>query len=155
MKECLCLQIFDEQVEDLFDEDRLKANEIYQRLSSKWLSEIQIPFYTIYSMQRVSQDISLTFHHLIFIYFQIEGIFEMTTPKILLGYSKQPVVWSDLSAERIPEIRGSVYLTISISLEPLFDSVELTTSNLECTELSDVKVILKFFYMFKNAMFRI
>lgn len=53
MKDYLCLQIFDEQVEELFDEDRLKANEIYQRLSSKWLAEIRVPFYTIYSIQRV------------------------------------------------------------------------------------------------------
>lgn len=73
---------------------------------------------------------------------QIEGIFEMTTPNILLGYSKQPVIWPDSSVERVPEIRSSVYLTISISLEPLIDPVELTTSNLECTELSDVKVFL-------------
>lgn len=71
---------------------------------------------------------------------QIEGIFEMTTPNILLGYSKQPVIWPDSSVERVPEIRSSVYLTISISLEPLIDPVELTTTNLECTELSDVKV---------------
>lgn len=54
MKEYLCLEIFDEQVEDLFDEDRIKANEIYQRLSSKWLAELRIPFSTIYTMQRVS-----------------------------------------------------------------------------------------------------
>lgn len=46
--------MFDEQVEDLFDDDRVKANEIYQRLSSKWLAEIRIPFYTIYAMQRVT-----------------------------------------------------------------------------------------------------
>lgn len=57
MKEFLCLQIFDEQIEELFDEDRLKANEIYQRLSSKWLAEIRIPFYTIYSTQRVSMQV--------------------------------------------------------------------------------------------------
>lgn len=67
----------------------------------------------------------------------------MTTPNFLLGYSKQPVIWPDSSIERVPQTRSSVYLTISISLEPLFEPIELTTSNLECTELSDVKVILK------------
>lgn len=145
MKEYLCLQVFDEQVEDLFDEDKVKANEIYQRLSSKWLAEIRIPFYTIYGMQRVGLKIHTVpcnkqLISFVLAYFQIEGIFEMTTPNILLGYAKQPVVWPDSSVERAPQIRSSVYLTISISLEPLFDPVELTTSNLECTELSDVKV---------------
>lgn len=80
-----------------------------------------------------------TFHRLIR-YSQIEGIFEMTTPNILLGYSKQPAVWPDSSVDRVPQIRNSVHLTISVSLEPLFDPTELTTSNLECTELADVKV---------------
>ncbi|KAG4068603.1 hypothetical protein HA402_004944 [Bradysia odoriphaga] len=133
MKEYLCLQVFDEQVEELFDEDRLKANEIYQRLSSKWLAELRIPIYTIYSMQR------------------IEGIFEMTTPNILLGYSKQPVVWPDSSVERVPQIRNSVYLTISVSLEPLFDPINLNTSNLECTELGDVKSrVQEWYYQFRE-----
>lgn len=77
-------------------------------------------------------------------FFKIEGIFEMTTPNILLGYFKQPIIWPDSSVERVPENRSSVYLTISISLEPLFDPIELTTSNLECTELSDVKVTWKY-----------
>ncbi|KAJ6629951.1 Coiled-coil and C2 domain-containing protein 2A [Pseudolycoriella hygida] len=130
-KDYLCLQMFDEQVEDLFEEDRMKANEIYQKVSSKWLAEIRIPFYTIYSMQR------------------IEGIFEMTTPSILLGYTKQTVIWPDSSIERTPEIRSSIYLTISVSLEPLFDPVELTTSNLECTELANVKNrVQEWYYQF-------
>lgn len=59
MKDYLCLQMFDEQVEDLFDEDRLKANEIYQRVSSKWLAEIRIPFCTIHAMQRVSLKVDI------------------------------------------------------------------------------------------------
>lgn len=72
----------------------------------------------------------------------------MTTPNILLGYAKQSVIWPDSSVDRTPEIRSSVYLTISISLEPIFDPIELTTSNLECTELNDVKVTSYIFRSF-------
>lgn len=54
-RDTLCVQLFDEVVEDLLaDEDRTRSNEIYQRISSRWLGELRIPMYTILMEKRVS-----------------------------------------------------------------------------------------------------
>lgn len=53
IKDSLEIQLFDEQIENLLDEDRMRANEIYQRISSRWLADIRIPFFTILASQRV------------------------------------------------------------------------------------------------------
>lgn len=51
----LCLSIFDEVVEDHHqDDDHVRStSEIYQRIFSRWLGEIRIPFRTILSAQNV------------------------------------------------------------------------------------------------------
>lgn len=68
----------------------------------------------------------------------------MTTPNILLGYTKPTVTSPDVSmyVENIPEIRSSIHLTLFISLEPCVSLPSVITSNLECTELADVTVKL-------------
>lgn len=48
--------MFDEHVEELLDDDRARSNELYQRVSSKWLGELRIPFYTVLSSQRVGLE---------------------------------------------------------------------------------------------------
>lgn len=53
IKDNLSIQIFDETIEDLIEDDRLRMTEIYQRISSKYLGEMRIPFSTIFSVQRV------------------------------------------------------------------------------------------------------
>jgi coiled-coil and C2 domain-containing protein 2A len=50
MKKFLTIDLFDEVVEDLID----SVNEVYQRISSKWLGELRIPISTICTNQRVS-----------------------------------------------------------------------------------------------------
>lgn len=66
----------------------------------------------------------------------------MTTPNILLGYTKPAITSPDVSVfvENIPEIRSSIHLTLFISLEPHVALPTVLTSNLECTELMGVTV---------------
>lgn len=50
----LCLSLFDEVVEDLHqDDDRLRSSEFSQRIYSRWLGDIRIPFATILASQKV------------------------------------------------------------------------------------------------------
>lgn len=54
-RDVLCVQIFDEVVEDLLDgEERTRSSEIYQRISGRWLGELRIPMFVVLSERRVS-----------------------------------------------------------------------------------------------------
>ena len=48
LNDSLCIQMFDEHHED-FSRD----NEIYQKISSKWLAELRIPIFTLFASKRV------------------------------------------------------------------------------------------------------
>lgn len=70
----------------------------------------------------------------------------MNTPKIILGYSRPSLDPTDgaVSIENVPEIRESVYLSLHINIEPQFELPNITTSCLECSELTEVKVSIIF-----------
>lgn len=75
---------------------------------------------------------------------QIEGTFEMTTPVIHLGYSRSSVASPNTSMfiNSMLEVRSSTYITVFINLEPNIDIANITTAKLDCTELSDTRVML-------------
>lgn len=67
----------------------------------------------------------------------------MTTPHILLGYTKPSVALPDqnyLNGNGKLEIRQSILVSVLISIEPIIHLTYSTTSHLECTELNNVKV---------------
>lgn len=73
---------------------------------------------------------------------QIEGTFEMTTPVILFGYTKPSVTLKehviDANAGAI-EVRRSILISLLISIEPIIDIVQFSTTHLECIELTRMK----------------
>lgn len=79
--------------------------------------------------------------------FQIEGTFEMSSPP-LLGYTKSSIKtpqsqpgtsFSFASSNFIPDLKGPVYISLLINLEPFFDHDFFTTKHLECTEPDQLK----------------
>lgn len=145
IKSSLSILLFDEVIEDVSSShDVTSGNAFYQKFYNKFLGELIIPFSTIYTSRRVSQTsfIRCTRHdHPHFL--QIEGTFEMTTPHILLGYTKPSVALPDphyLNGNGKLEIRQSILVSLLISIEPIIHLAYSTTSQLECTELSSVKV---------------
>lgn len=77
------------------------------------------------------------------IFLQIEGTFEMSTPLILLGYTKPTVNVSDhggidLNGGLI-ETRQSILINFVISIEPIIEITQFPTSHLECVELRAIK----------------
>lgn len=63
-----------------------------------------------------------------------------------MGYTKSsmtsPPLDKTIFFESMPELRGSIYLTLCVSLEPIMEIYKFSTSQLECTELANVKVCL-------------
>lgn len=76
---------------------------------------------------------------------QIEGPFEMSTPLILLGYTKPAVnIMPDHggitdSTVGLIETRQSILLSLLISIEPIIEITQFPTSHLECVELRAIK----------------
>lgn len=63
----------------------------------------------------------------------------MSTPIILLGYTKPTVNVSDHDANGSIEIRQSILISLLISIEPIIDIIHFSTSHLECIELNRIK----------------
>lgn len=124
IKGSLSIQLFDEYIEDINEDDRTRTTEIFQRISSKWIGELRIPISIIYSNQR------------------IEGIFEVNTPSVLLGYSKTTFGANDQASAvfgQLPNIRGPTHISVFISVEPILETEKLNTTGLECVELDVVQ----------------
>lgn len=74
----------------------------------------------------------------------------MSTPAVLLGYSRPSVATpnSSIFINKMLETRSSTYLTVFISLEPIIDVLNISTTKLESTELSDIRVITYYKILF-------
>lgn len=73
---------------------------------------------------------------------QVEGVFELEAPKVLLGYTRPSLDPTEgaIAIENVPEIRDVIYLSLYINIEPQFEIPFTTTTHLESSELKDVKV---------------
>lgn len=74
---------------------------------------------------------------------QIEGTFEITTPQILMGYSKpkfSPVDHTTIAIENLPDMTKRTNISLFISLEPYIDIPDLISTGLECIEIDNIEV---------------
>ncbi|CAO1388442.1 unnamed protein product [Diamesa hyperborea] len=127
-KRVLSIDLYDEVVEDLID----NVTEVYQRISSKWLGSLKIPISTIYSSQR------------------IDGTFEVTTPQILLGYSKPKFSHADqtsIAIDNLPDMSKKTHISLFISLEPNVEIPELISAGLECIEVDNIELYIKQWFL--------
>lgn len=75
----------------------------------------------------------------------MDGVFELNTPKILIGYKRPSLenittsAETNIMIEQFPEIKESVRLWCFISLEPMFELPSVNTKCLECSELIEVR----------------
>lgn len=80
---------------------------------------------------------------------RIEGIFELNTPPIILGYS-QPTLntpeTTSMYLGNLPEISGPTYVSLFISVEPYVEHDFFTTNGLECTELKATKSFIDLWF---------
>lgn len=130
-KRMLSIDLYDEVVEDLTD----NLTEVYQRITSKWLGSVKIPIANIFADQR------------------IEGFFEVSTPCILLGYSKPRFGDSRYAQESLPQMSSKTYLYLFVNLEPNVEIPKLITSGLECIEVEPVELQIKTWYQMLKLEF--
>ncbi|XP_073826969.1 coiled-coil and C2 domain containing 2A [Musca autumnalis] len=122
----ICL--FDEVIENQWNDDAsLKSTDIFQRIQNNWLGEYRIPINAILTQQK------------------IDGVFELSNPKILIGY-KRPSLdnvtsnsETNIIIEQFPEIKESIRLWCYISVEPTLEMPGINSKCLDCSELTEVR----------------
>lgn len=71
----------------------------------------------------------------------------MSTPIILVGYIKPAVTLPNhnhVESDDAIEVRQPILLSLLISIEPIIEIQQFSTSHLECIELNSVKVCAHF-----------
>ncbi|XP_065358269.1 coiled-coil and C2 domain-containing protein 2A [Calliphora vicina] len=124
----LRISLYDEVVENQMNDDpALKNMDIYQRIQNNWLGEYRIPINAILTQQKM------------------DAVFELSSPKIIIGYKRPSLenittnAETNIMIEQFPEIKESVRLWCFISLEPSFELPSVNTKCLECSELIEVR----------------
>ncbi|CAD7012554.1 unnamed protein product [Ceratitis capitata] len=128
LRDELKISLFDEVIENHMQDDLSVRNmDIYQRIQTNWLGEYRFPMHTLLSQQK------------------FDGVIELNTPKVLLGY-KQPTLEHiatqanvNIHIGQFPEIKETVRLWFYMSIEPQVTLPRINTASLECAELKDVR----------------
>ena len=129
------------------DDPALKNVDIYQRIQNNWLGEYRIPINALLTQQKVfelSNHIPKIFNFLLF-KLKMDAVFELNTPKLLIGY-KRPTLENvststetNVMIEQFPEIKESIRLWCYITLEPHLELPTVNAKCLECSELLEVR----------------
>ncbi|XP_073975162.1 coiled-coil and C2 domain containing 2A isoform X3 [Rhodnius prolixus] len=89
VRDSLHIHLYDETLVDLVEDERLRETNIHQRLERHWLGSLRIPFVALFTSTR------------------IEGTFQLYSPPILLGYTRES-----------KEFRDATFLTVFIIVHP-------------------------------------
>lgn len=74
----------------------------------------------------------------------------MTTPQILLGYSKPKFSQADqtsIAIDNLPDMSKKTHISLFISLEPNVEIPELISAGLECIEVDNIELYIKQWFL--------
>ncbi|KAE9526974.1 hypothetical protein AGLY_013622 [Aphis glycines] len=108
--DCIHINMYDEIVIDILEDGRTRETNIHQRLERHWLGSCVIPISALFNSS------------------QIEGIFQMNTPKHLLGYERL------VSNSESSHYRNSTFLSLFIMVQPPLHHPEPIKEKLDCSE---------------------
>ncbi|XP_014248384.1 coiled-coil and C2 domain-containing protein 2A [Cimex lectularius] len=114
VQDSLHFHLYDETLVDLVEDDRLRETNIHQRMGRYWLGSFRIPFSYLYQSSR------------------IEGTFQLYSPPVLLGYTRES-----------KEFRDSTFLSIFVMVHPPLHPPAPFLEKLETKEETSLEVHLE------------
>uniref|UniRef100_A0A2S2Q357 Coiled-coil and C2 domain-containing protein 2A n=1 Tax=Sipha flava TaxID=143950 RepID=A0A2S2Q357_9HEMI len=108
--DCIHINMYDEVVIDILEDDRTRETNIHQRLERHWLGSCVIPISALFNSS------------------QIEGTFQLNTPRHLLGYERI------ISNSESSHYRNSTFLSLFIMAQPPLHPPEPIKERLDCSE---------------------
>ncbi|XP_050537512.1 coiled-coil and C2 domain-containing protein 2A isoform X2 [Daktulosphaira vitifoliae] len=114
------INMYDEITVDILEDDRVRETNIHQRLERHWLGSCTLPISALLNNS------------------QIEGTFQLNTPKHLLGYERH------MSSTESSHYRNSTFLSLFIMAQPPLNSTELIKEKLDCNETPNFERYLEY-----------
>ncbi|XP_050435842.1 coiled-coil and C2 domain-containing protein 2A isoform X2 [Adelges cooleyi] len=118
--DCIHINIYDEIVVDILEDERARETNIHQRLERHWLGGCVIPISALFNSP------------------QIEGVFQMNTPRHLLGYERH------ISNSESSHYRNSTFLSLFIMAQPPLHPPEPIKEKLDCNETPNFERYLEY-----------